>query len=169
MSDLFVDRLLDAIAAKGSPICVGIDPMYDQVPEAIAGPTAERNANDPEAAIDAIFDFTTTVLRTVAPHVPIVKFQSAYFENISGKAWRRITVSFRKPRTLACSSSAMSNAATSVPRAPPMPPPIWRIRRSTISRRSSRMRSRSIRCLAWIRSSRSCRSPKTKARGYSCW
>jgi orotidine-5'-phosphate decarboxylase len=80
MSDLFVDRLLNAIAAKGSPICVGIDPMYEQLPDAVAGPIADRNENDPEAAIDAIFQFTIAVLRTVAPYVPIVKFQSAYFE-----------------------------------------------------------------------------------------
>jgi orotidine-5'-phosphate decarboxylase len=80
MSDLFVDQLLNAIEAKGSPICVGIDPMYDQLPDAVAGPMADRNANDPEAAIDAIFAFTTTVLKTIAPHVPVVKFQSAYFE-----------------------------------------------------------------------------------------
>src|ERR1039458_3693499 len=80
MSEIFVDRLLEAIAAKGSPICVGIDPIYEQLPDAIAGPVDDRNANDPEAAIDAIFAFTMTVLKTVAPHVPIVKFQSAYFE-----------------------------------------------------------------------------------------
>jgi orotidine-5'-phosphate decarboxylase len=80
MSDLFCDRLLDAIAAKGSPICVGLDPIYDQLPDEIAGPAADRDANDPEAAIDAIFAFTTAVLRAVAPHVPVVKFQSAYFE-----------------------------------------------------------------------------------------
>ena len=42
--------------------------------------TRTRNANDAEAAIDAIFAFTTKVLEIVAPHVPIVKFQSAYFE-----------------------------------------------------------------------------------------
>ena len=41
---------------------------------------AERNANDHEAVIDAIFAFTTRVLQIVAPHVPCVKFQSAYFE-----------------------------------------------------------------------------------------
>ncbi len=80
MSDMFVDRLLAAIAEKGSPICVGIDPMYDQLPNAVAGQPTDRNANDSEAAIDAIFAFTTTVLKTVAPHVPVVKFQSAYFE-----------------------------------------------------------------------------------------
>src|ERR1700712_1113185 len=80
MSGLFVDRLFDAIAAKGSPICVGIDPIYEQLPEAIAGPVSKRNANDAQAAIDAIFAFTTTVLKTIAPHAPVVKFQSAYFE-----------------------------------------------------------------------------------------
>ncbi len=80
MSEVFADRLMDAIAAKGSPVCVGIDPIFEMLPDAIAGESSKRNANDREAAIDAIFDFTTAVLRAVAPHVPIVKFQSAYFE-----------------------------------------------------------------------------------------
>lgn len=80
MSDLFADRLLDAIAEKKTCVCVGIDPVYEQLPDAVAGPLADRDYNDPEAAIDAIFAFTTAVLKTVAPHVPIVKFQSAYFE-----------------------------------------------------------------------------------------
>ena len=80
MSDIFADRLIDAIGSKSSPICVGIDPVYEQLPDAIAGPVADRDSNDTEAAIDAIFAFTTGVLRAVAPHVPVVKFQSAYFE-----------------------------------------------------------------------------------------
>jgi orotidine-5'-phosphate decarboxylase len=81
MSDLFSDRLLDAIAAKGgSPVCVGIDPVYEMLPDAIAGPGNRRNANDATAAVDAIFAFTIEVLKIVAPLVPCVKFQSAYFE-----------------------------------------------------------------------------------------
>ena len=80
MSDVFADRLLDAIDAKGSPICVGIDPVYELLPDAVAGPVAERDANDAEAALDAVFEFTTGVLQTVAPHAAVVKFQSAYFE-----------------------------------------------------------------------------------------
>lgn len=80
MSDLFSDRLLEAIADKGSPICVGIDPVYEMLPEAIAGPPNRRNANDATAAVDAIFAFTIDVLKTIAPLVPCVKFQSAYFE-----------------------------------------------------------------------------------------
>src|ERR1700709_1829912 len=80
MSDLFSDRLIEAIEAKGSPICVGIDPMFEMLPDAVTGDPRKRNANDAEACIDAIWAFTTKVLEIVAPHVPIVKFQSAYFE-----------------------------------------------------------------------------------------
>ena len=80
MSDVFADRLVEAIEAKGSPICVGIDPIFEMLPDAVAGEAAKRDANNAEAAIDAIFSFTTSVLKIVAPHVPCVKFQSAYFE-----------------------------------------------------------------------------------------
>jgi orotidine-5'-phosphate decarboxylase len=80
MADLFADRLLDAIAEKGAPICVGIDPIYEMLPDDIAGKGNSRNANDAEACVDAIFAFTTEILRVVAPLVPAVKFQSAYFE-----------------------------------------------------------------------------------------
>jgi orotidine-5'-phosphate decarboxylase len=80
MADLFPDRLVEAIEAKQTPVCVGIDPVYEMLPDAVAGPGAKRNANDSEAAIDAIFAFTIDVLRIVAPLVPVVKFQSAYFE-----------------------------------------------------------------------------------------
>jgi orotidine-5'-phosphate decarboxylase len=80
MSDLFADRLLDTIAAKGSPICVGIDPVYEMLPDAIAGPSNRRDPNNAPAAVDAIFAFTIEILKIVAPLAPIVKFQSAYFE-----------------------------------------------------------------------------------------
>jgi orotidine-5'-phosphate decarboxylase len=81
MSDLFADRLLDAIDARGGvPVCVGIDPVFEMLPDAVAGTAAGRDANDAEGAVDAIFEFTTAVLKIVAPHVPCVKFQSAFFE-----------------------------------------------------------------------------------------
>jgi orotidine-5'-phosphate decarboxylase len=79
---MFADRLLSAIEKKGSPICVGIDPIFEMLPDEVAGPANVRNANDAQAAVDAIFAFTTGVLRTVAPYVPCVKFQSAYFEQV---------------------------------------------------------------------------------------
>jgi orotidine-5'-phosphate decarboxylase len=79
MSELFCDRLLDAIDYHHAPICVGIDPILESLPDAIRGKYLS-NENDIEASIDAIFDFTAKVLKIVAPHVPIVKFQSAFFE-----------------------------------------------------------------------------------------
>ena len=81
----FADRLLAAIAVKGSPICVGIDPMYDALPDAIAGPRAKRDANDAARVIDHYYKFVVEVLNLVAPHVPCVKFQSAYFEQYHGE------------------------------------------------------------------------------------
>src|SRR5262245_47584277 len=76
MSDLFADRLLVAIEKKGSPICVGIDPMIEMFPDALR----PADLNDVDACVDAIYSFTMQVLEAVAPVAPIVKFQSAYFE-----------------------------------------------------------------------------------------
>ena len=77
MPELFGDRLIDAIARKQAPVCVGIDPMLDQFPDELI---ADLDPHDTDGALDAVFEFTTRVLRVVAPLVPIVKFQSAYFE-----------------------------------------------------------------------------------------
>lgn len=60
----FVDRLAAKIEATGAPICVGIDPVLEKMP---------RSEQDIES-------FCLAVLDIVAPHVPIVKFQSACFE-----------------------------------------------------------------------------------------
>jgi orotidine-5'-phosphate decarboxylase len=80
MTDHFADRLLDAIEKKSAPICVGIDPAYEMLPDAVAGDVNARDPHDVEACVDAVYEFTTKVLQVIRPHVPCVKFQSAYFE-----------------------------------------------------------------------------------------
>ena len=70
MADHFADRLLHAIQAKGSPVCVGLDPRCDRLPAELAG-------GDP---VDAVRTFCLGVLEAVAPVAPAVKPQSAYFE-----------------------------------------------------------------------------------------
>ncbi len=77
---VFSDALIEQILAKRAPVCVGIDPMLEQLPDAIAGDRASRGKKTPRQVIDCYYDFITEVLRIVAPIVPIVKFQSAYFE-----------------------------------------------------------------------------------------
>ncbi len=75
-SENFADRLAAAIEAKGSPVCVGIDPRYDRLPEALSA------GADADAATRAarVAQFCWEVLDAVAEHVPAVKPQSAYFE-----------------------------------------------------------------------------------------
>ena len=70
MSEHFTDRLLAAIKQKGSPVCVGLDPRADRLPEPLGGGEAAAN----------IRTFCMEVLEIVAPIVPAVKPQSAYFE-----------------------------------------------------------------------------------------
>ena len=81
MSELFADRLLDAIDRTGAPVCVGIDPVLENLPDAVRGKFAD-GLDENEAAVDAIFDFTTTFLKIVAPLVPCVKFQSALLREV---------------------------------------------------------------------------------------
>ena len=78
----FADQLLDAIAAKNAPVCVGIDPVYARLPDAVAGPAHGRDAADGPRVIQAFDAFIDGVLAAVAAVVPCVKFQSAYFERL---------------------------------------------------------------------------------------
>jgi orotidine-5'-phosphate decarboxylase len=71
----FADRLLAAIERKGSPVCVGIDPRGDRLPDALA-----TGAADADRQLAKIAEFCWQVLNVVAPIVPAVKPQSAYFE-----------------------------------------------------------------------------------------
>ena len=83
MTENFADRLLSAIDARGSPICVGIDPIVANFPPQVFRTEGARDkalGGDPQPALDAVFEFVTRVLKVVAPLVPCVKFQSAYFE-----------------------------------------------------------------------------------------
>lgn len=76
----FADKLLDAIAEKRSPVCVGIDPNFAKLPEAVAGPFDRRADASPRQVIDAYYGFVVGVLEATAEHAACVKFQSAYFE-----------------------------------------------------------------------------------------
>lgn len=74
----FSDQLLKAINDKDSCVCVGIDPNFAKLPDAVAGP--ERAGASPQQIIDAYYAFVVGVLDAVAEHACCVKFQSAYFE-----------------------------------------------------------------------------------------
>ncbi|MBN1764037.1 MAG: orotidine-5'-phosphate decarboxylase, partial [Sedimentisphaerales bacterium] len=65
---------------KGSCLCVGIDPVYSRLPKKLTERKDLNDEMDLAAALDAIFEFSTRVLRIVSPLVPAVKINSAFFE-----------------------------------------------------------------------------------------
>ena len=69
----FVDRLADAVRSKGTPLCVGIDPRWESLPKSLRA----RHAGRPAQAFE---EFGLRVLDLVAGLVPVVKPQSAFFE-----------------------------------------------------------------------------------------
>jgi len=73
----FADRLADTIRARGTAVCVGLDPRWEALPREIR----TRHGDDNLGSIsDAIEEFCSRVLDVVAPLVPVVKPQSAFFE-----------------------------------------------------------------------------------------
>lgn len=79
MAKHFGDRLYDAVQAKKSVLCVGLDPVYGRLPEDIRKRYG-NSPNDIDAVIDATFDYCAKVIKIVAPLVPAVKLNVAYFE-----------------------------------------------------------------------------------------
>lgn len=80
VADHFADRFVAAAKQKATCAVVGIDPVYARLPKEIVGRKEMNDEHDLEAAIDATFEFCTRVLRVVAPLVPAVKINSAFFE-----------------------------------------------------------------------------------------
>jgi len=73
----FSDRLADKIRQKKTPTLVGLDPRWALIPEALKSGKSESNLND----VAEVFEtFCKKVVDVVAPLVPAVKPQSAFFE-----------------------------------------------------------------------------------------
>jgi orotidine-5'-phosphate decarboxylase len=80
MAKHFGDRLCEAVRSKRTSLIVGLDPVYNRLPEAIRNHRQMNDEFDAAAAVDAIFDFCTQTMRIVAPMVPAVKINIAFFE-----------------------------------------------------------------------------------------
>src|SRR5260370_13694268 len=93
--DHFADRLTAAVRAKGNAVCVGLDPRWDALPKQI------RNHHDGgtlEAAAMAVEEFCLRVVDLVAPLVPVVKPQSAFFEAFGPDGMRAMQAVLRRAR-----------------------------------------------------------------------
>lgn len=73
----FADRLTRAVLRTGNAVCVGLDPRWENLPAPL-----RPNTKSPETAAEAYARFCTEVIHVVAPLVPIVKVQAAFFEEL---------------------------------------------------------------------------------------
>jgi orotidine-5'-phosphate decarboxylase len=75
--DHFADRLAAHCRNRGNAVCVGLDPRWDALPREVRN----RHAAGTQAAMaEAYEEFCGRVLDVVAPLVPVVKPQMAFFE-----------------------------------------------------------------------------------------
>jgi orotidine-5'-phosphate decarboxylase len=72
----FATRLWAATAAKANPVMVGLDPRPDHFPE----PFKSRALGGPEQTAAAMREYHRALLDVLAPKVPVIKPQAAFFE-----------------------------------------------------------------------------------------
>jgi orotidine-5'-phosphate decarboxylase len=75
----FADLLAQALDRVGSPACVGLDPVYDKLPDALKCGTGGLGQGG-GGPVPAIARFCEGVLEACRGHVAVVKPQSACFE-----------------------------------------------------------------------------------------
>ena len=72
---MITDRLIDRIIELQNPTCVGLDTLFDYLPEDM-----KRGAVTFDDAAERIFDFNKKLIDTLRDIVPSVKVQLAYYE-----------------------------------------------------------------------------------------
>jgi orotidine-5'-phosphate decarboxylase len=77
----FGDSLAAAVRRRQNPVMVGLDPRLDQLPGPLVGDAA-RGGKDLAAVAAAYEAFCRGVIDVVAPLVPVVKPQAAFFEEL---------------------------------------------------------------------------------------
>lgn len=91
----FFDRLAAACVAKQSIACVGLDPRWESLPEEF-----HRRGDDLAARAAAYSAFCRGVIDVVAPLVPVVKPQSAFFEQLGPAGGQALAEVIQYARTL---------------------------------------------------------------------
>lgn len=76
----FADRLNEQIQKKNSVVCVGLDPRLKQIPGFIKEKHFKEQKDPMKAAAESFIEFNKGIIDAVADLVPIVKPQSAFYE-----------------------------------------------------------------------------------------
>jgi orotidine-5'-phosphate decarboxylase len=113
----FADTLIEAIKRKGTPTVVGLDPRLDQMPPFVWKGTSGQS--DAERIRAAISRFHGLILDIIAPSVPAVKPQIAFYEQygIGGILGFADTLEMAKKRGLLVIVDAKRNDISSTAQA----------------------------------------------------
>lgn len=104
-----IDKLIEQIIEKKSPICVGLDTKFDYLPAEFL---SDAYAADPLAyAAENIFQFNRILIDEIADIVPAVKVQAAYYEmyGCEGVKAFRDTIAYAKDAGLAVIADVKRN------------------------------------------------------------
>ncbi|MBI3828355.1 MAG: orotidine-5'-phosphate decarboxylase [Planctomycetes bacterium] len=94
----FADRLVAAVKAKGNPVCVGLDPRFDLLPQSIREDAAKRHGNTPRAVAEAYLAFNKALIDALADLVPVCKPQIAFYEEFGAEGIRAYAETVRHAR-----------------------------------------------------------------------
>jgi orotidine-5'-phosphate decarboxylase len=75
----FAQRVAEGVVAKGNGVCVGIDPRLESLPASF---TSGIDSRDRAAQASAYAAFGKAIVDIVAPLVPVIKPQAAFFEQL---------------------------------------------------------------------------------------
>lgn len=92
-----IDQLIEAIIEKNNPSVVGIDTDFSYLPEAMRQSCASL-----EDAAKAVLEFNVRLIDAIAPVVPGVKVQVAYYESLGWAGMRTFadTLAYAKDKGL---------------------------------------------------------------------
>ena len=75
-----ISRLIEKIKAKKAPICIGLDPMLNFIPEHIKEEAFATKGESLEAVAEAIYNFNKAIVDECFDLIPAVKPQVAMYE-----------------------------------------------------------------------------------------
>jgi orotidine-5'-phosphate decarboxylase len=92
----FADRLKEAVCRRGNPVVVGLDPRPEEFPPGLL----DGYPGTRQGVAAAIERFGREILEVVAPLVPAVKFQSAYYEAYGPEGLTALEATIRHAKSL---------------------------------------------------------------------
>ncbi len=75
-----VDRLYERMDEKGTPLCIGLDPVMEELPRHLLQKVTEEYGSNFRAAAEAIRRFNFAIIDATHDLVPVFKPQSAFYE-----------------------------------------------------------------------------------------